>query len=100
MCACMPYVLYCSTTHQMKSLAFIRTDRLQTNKLLEEAVKDGQELSEGWHACSVAALMADDMGRRKFLYIGAARRGLMIQTKEDDLQLMKRKGGSRSADGA
>jgi len=87
------------TTHQLRVLAFVRVDRLRTERILEEAQRDGQVLRKGWSVCSPASLLAECVEERRFLFLEASRRGLMLQTKGEALQLMKRRGGSGAAGG-
>jgi len=87
------------TTHQLRVLAFVRWDRQRTERLLAEAQRDGQEIGDGWEVCSPASLLAECMEKRRFLYLEASKRGLMIQSKGNALQLMRRRGGPDAARG-
>ena len=87
------------TTHQLRVLAFVRWDRQRTERLLAEAQRDGQEIGDGWEVCSPASLLAECMEERRFLYLEASKRGLMIQSKGNALQLMRRRGGPDAAGG-
>ena len=87
------------TTHQLRVLAFVRWDRQRTERLLAEARRDGQEMGDGWEVCSPASLLAECMEKRRFLYLEASKRGLMIQSKGNALQLMRRRGGPDAARG-
>ena len=87
------------TTYQLRVLAFVRWDRQRTERLLAEAQRDGQEIGDGWEVCSPASLLAECMEKRRFLYLEASKRGLMVQSKGNALQLMRRRGGPDAARG-
>ena len=88
------------TTHQLRLLAYVRVDRHWKERLLEEALNDGQELGEGWSVCSPGTLMAGSMKENGFLFLEASKRGLMIQFKENERQLMRRRGEPDATGGA
>ena len=74
----------------MRVVAFVRTDRMLTDKLREEAENDEQMIANGFWVASVAALLAADIGKNRSLYLAAKRRRLMIQSNGQRDILMRK----------
>ena len=81
---------------QMRAIAFVRTDRMTSEKLREEAEDDEQVLSNGFWVSSVAALLSADIRKNRSLYLAARRRRVMIQTDGQRDTLMRKANMSES----
>ena len=79
---------------QVRILAFVRCDRILTEKLEEGALGDGQKLLSGFHVASPAASLNVNIDRHKMMYREAARRNAMIQTNGYIARLMKEAEGA------
>ena len=79
---------------QVRILAFVRCDRILTEKLEEGALGDGQKLLSGFHVASPAASLNVNIDRHKIMYREAARRNAMIQTNGYVARLMKEAEGA------
>ena len=78
------------TTRQMRVMAFVRTDRMLTDKLRAEAENDEQMIANGYWVASVAALLAADIGKNRSLYMAAKRSRLWIQSNGRRDMLMRK----------
>ena len=81
---------------QMRVVAFVRTDRMTSDKLREEAEDDEQVLSEGFWVSSAAALLSADIRKNRSLYLAARRKRVMIQTDGRKDKLMRKANMSES----
>ena len=81
---------------QMRAIAFVRTDRMTSEKLREEAEDDDQVLSNGFWVASKVALLSADIRKNRSLYLAARRRRVMIQTDGRKDKLMRKANMSES----
>ena len=84
----------------MRAIAFVRTDRMTSEKLREEAEDDGQVLSNGFWVSSKVALLSADIRKNRSLYLAARRRRVMIQTNGQRDALMMREANMSESRGA
>ena len=85
---------------QMRVVAFVRTDRMTSEKLREEAEDDEQVLSNGFWVSSKVALLSADIRKNRSLYLAAKRRRVMIQTNGQRDALMMREANMSESRGA
>ena len=85
---------------QMRAIAFVRTDRMTSEKLREEAEDDEQVLSNGFWVSSKVALLSADIRKNRSLYLAARRRRVMIQTNGQRDALMMREANMSESRGA